>query len=91
MTIYCPHPSGVNNKIYTSSVFKEIENMKPMAFNSTPFILYQDIKVQDIDIFEDAWGFNSEFNDVIDFLGKLKVVPGQSLTKTLIEKIRKQV
>ena len=64
--------------------------MKPMGLNSTPFISYHDIKVEDIDLFEDAWGLNSEFCDVIDLLRQIKVVPGRRLTKRLIEKIRKQ-
>jgi hypothetical protein len=64
--------------------------MKPMGLTSTPFISYHDIKVKDIDLFEDAWGLNSEFCDVIDLLGQIKAVPGRRLTKRLIEKIRKQ-
>jgi hypothetical protein len=65
--------------------------MKPMVHNSTPFISYHDIKVEDIDIIEDAYGINSEFYDVICFLGLMKSIPGRNLTKTLIDKIRKQV
>ena len=62
-----------------------------MGLNSTPFISYCDIKVENIDLIEDAWGLNSEFCDVIDLLGQLKSVPGKSLTTDLIKKIRKQV
>ena len=69
----------------------KMKTMKPMGLNSTHFITYYDIKVEDIDPIEDAWGFHSEFNDVIDLLGQINAVPGKSLTKTLIEKIRKQV
>jgi hypothetical protein len=65
--------------------------MKPMVYNSTPFISYHDIKLKDIDIFEDAYGLNSEFYDVIYALGLIKSIPGKSLTRTLIDKIRKQV
>lgn len=65
--------------------------MKPMVFNSTPFISYHEINVEDIDIFEDAWGFNTEFTDVIDLLGQVNVVPGVRLTMNLMIKIRKQV
>jgi len=61
-----------------------------MGLTSTPFISYHNIKVKDIDLFEDAWGLNSEFCDVIDLLGQIKAVPGRRLTKRLIEKIRKQ-
>jgi hypothetical protein len=65
--------------------------MKPMGLNFTQFISYRDIKTKDIDLLEDAWGINSEFRDVIDLLGQLKVIPEKSLTKNLIKKIRKKV
>jgi hypothetical protein len=64
--------------------------MKPMGLNSTLFISYRDIKVNEIDLFEDAWGLNSEFSDVIDLLRQLEATPGRRLTKRLIGKIRKQ-
>jgi hypothetical protein len=64
--------------------------MKPMGLTSTPFISYHNINVKDLDLFEDAWGLNSEFSDVINLLRKIKVVPGRKLTKRLVEKIRKQ-
>jgi len=62
--------------------------MKPMVLNSTPFISYRDIKVEGIDLIEDAWGFNSEFCDVISLLRQLKVEPEKKLINNLIEKIR---
>ena len=65
--------------------------MKPMVYNSTPFISYHDINLKDIDLVEDAYGFNSEFYDVICALGLIKSIPDKSLTRTLIDKIRKQV
>jgi hypothetical protein len=64
--------------------------MKPMGLNSTPFVSYRDINVKDADLIEDAWGFNSEFCDVIELIRQLKAVPGKRLTRRLIEKIRKQ-
>ena len=64
--------------------------MKPMELTSTPFISYHDIKVKDADLFEDAWGLNSEFCDVIGLLRQIKAVPGRRVTKRLIEKFRKQ-
>jgi len=64
--------------------------MKPMDLNSTPFLSYHDIKVNHLDLFEDAWGLNSEFYEVIELLGQVKVVPEQWLTEKLIFKIRKQ-
>jgi hypothetical protein len=65
--------------------------MKPMGLNSTPFISYHEIDVEEIDLIEDAWGFNSEFCEVIELLDQTKVVTPRYLTKKLIEKIRKQV
>ena len=64
--------------------------MKPMVLIFTPFISYQKIQVTDEDLFEDAWGFRSEFDDVIELLGMIKPVPGKRLTKKLMEIIRKQ-
>ncbi len=68
-----------------------MKNVQPMGLNSTPFISYQEINVDEIDVFYDAWGFNSEFNDVIKFLEQVKIVAGKNLTKSLIDKIRRQV
>lgn len=65
--------------------------MKPMGLNSTQFISYHDIRTENIDLIEDAFGLNSEFHDVIAILGKIKFVPGERLTKSLIKKIRKKV
>ena len=61
----------------------------PMGLISTQFVSYHKIKVNKVDLFEDAWGINSEFRDVIEFLDQLKPVPGRRMTKNLIEKIRK--
>jgi hypothetical protein len=65
--------------------------MKPMGLISTQFITFRDIKVQDIDLFEDAWGLNSEFSEVIDLLRQVNPVPERCLTTSLIKKIRKIV
>jgi hypothetical protein len=65
--------------------------MKPMGLFSTQFITFRDIKVEDIDLIEDAWGLNTEFSDVIDLLRQIDPVPERCLTTTLIEKIRKIV
>ena len=64
--------------------------MKPMGLNSTQFISYHNINVNDIDLIEDAWGLNYEFCDVVDFLKQIKPVPERALTKRLIERIRKK-
>jgi hypothetical protein len=63
--------------------------MKPMGLISTPFITYRDIKVENVDLIEDAWGLNSEFCDVLELLRQLKVAPGKCLTSSLIKQIRK--
>jgi len=62
-----------------------------MGLISTPFITYRDIKVKDIDLIEDAMGLNAEFCNVIALLRSIKVVPGRSLTTSLIKSIRKKV
>ncbi len=61
-----------------------------MVLTSTHFISYHNIKVNNVDLFEDAWGLNSEFSDVIHLLRQIRIVPGRRLTKSLIEKVRKQ-
>ena len=58
-----------------------------MDLKFTPFISYRNINVDDVDIFEDALGLNTEFKDVIEALGQLKVVPGNDLIMELMEKI----
>ena len=65
--------------------------MKPMVLISTPFITYQDIKVDNVDLYEDAWGLDSEFRDVFDLLRQIDEVPERNLTTSLINKIRKKV
>jgi hypothetical protein len=65
--------------------------MKPMDLISTPLITYRDIKVENVDLIEDAWGLNSEFSDVIDVLHMVKAVPGRYLTRNLMKKLRKKV
>jgi len=63
----------------------------PMGLISTQFISYHNIKVNDTDLFEDAWGVNSEFSDVIKFLDQVKPVPEIQLTIKLIAKIRNEI
>jgi hypothetical protein len=62
----------------------------PMGLTSTPFISYHDIRIDEIDLFEDAFGIYPEFSDVIEILRQLNIVAGESLTSDLIDKIRKQ-
>jgi hypothetical protein len=63
---------------------------KPMGLNSTPFLSYPEILTEDIDIYDDAWGFYPQFHDVIDILKQVKPVPGKRLTDKLIKRIRKE-
>ena len=65
--------------------------MKPMGLISTQFITLREIKVEETDLIEDAWGLRSEFSDVIKLLDLIKPVPGRCLTTNLISKIRKIV
>jgi len=59
-----------------------------MGRNSTPFLSYQQIKTDTIDLYEDAWGLYHEFEDVIVLLNEVKTVPKKRLTKRLIRRIR---
>ncbi len=61
-----------------------------MGLNSTLFISYHDIKVDNIDLYEDAWGFDSQFHDVISLLHQVKAVPGKRLIRHIMERIRQQ-
>ena len=61
-----------------------------MVLTSTPFISYHEIKVEDTDILEDAWGFNTDFCDVKTFLGRINTDPGYRLVANLIEIIHNQ-
>jgi hypothetical protein len=65
--------------------------MKPMELISTQFITLREIKVEEVDLIEDAWGIDSEFCDVIDLLRQIEPVPERCLTMNLIKKIRKIV
>jgi hypothetical protein len=60
-----------------------------MGLNSTPLLSYQEIFVHEIDIYDDAWGFCQEFNDVINLIKQVKKpVAGKRLTQKLIAKVR---
>jgi hypothetical protein len=62
-----------------------------MVLNSTPLLSYQKIFVEEIDIYDDAWGFYPEFNDVINLLKQVKKpVAGKRLTRKLIAKVREK-
>jgi len=65
--------------------------MEPMGLIFTQFIRFRDIKVEDIDLFEDAMGLNCDFFEVIELLRQVNPVPERYLTTSLIKKIRKKV
>jgi len=62
--------------------------MMPMDLNSTPFLSYRDINTDGIDLYEDAWGFFTEFTDVIGLLQQVRPVPDERLISRTIQKIR---
>jgi hypothetical protein len=64
--------------------------MKPMGLSSTHFLSYHEIKTEGIDIYDDAFGFQQQFDDVIGYLKQVKPVPEKRLTRRLIAKIRKR-
>jgi len=59
-----------------------------MAKTSTPFLSYREVQVDNVDIYDDAFGFYQEFGDVFNLLDQLKPVPKKRLTKRLIERVR---
>jgi hypothetical protein len=63
--------------------------MMPMGLNSTHFLSYREISTENIDLFDDAWGFYQEFKTVFDLLGHLNPEPDKRLTRRLIKRIRK--
>ncbi len=65
-----------------------MKNVKPMGLISTSFISYHEINVRETDLFEDAWGLNSGYSDVIQFLEEFKPEPENQLIDRLIELIR---
>jgi hypothetical protein len=65
--------------------------MTPMGLNSTPFLTYRDINTDKIDLFEDAFGFNAQYNDITGLLKMVKAVPGKSMTSRVIRNIKKQI
>jgi hypothetical protein len=71
------------------AVFSGNEIMAPMGITFTHFISYREINVQSLDLFEDAWGMNNQFVDVIALLRQAEASPVEGLTRKLIVKIRK--
>jgi len=61
----------------------------PMDLTSARFISYSEINTDDTDLYEDAWGIPSEFNDVFALLERDKTVPTVELTKRLSDLINR--
>ncbi len=55
-----------------------------MELTSTQFVSFQDIKTGDTDIYGDAWGFDTEFSDVLSLLGKIDSSRADDLGEKLI-------
>lgn len=58
---------------------------------STPFILHSDIETKDIDIFEDAYGFDVHYRDVINMVKKAMPKAPADVTERLIAKVRSTI
>jgi len=56
-----------------------------MELISTPTLKYDEIEVKATDIYDDAWGFNSEFSDVFSVLGKPDYTPADRMGERLIK------
>lgn len=61
-----------------------------MDLTSTPFVSYSEINVKETDLYEDAWGFNSEFQDVLKELGSIDSEPGDLMAERLIADLHRQ-
>jgi hypothetical protein len=64
--------------------------MKPMGKNSTRFIKYHEINVNETDLLYDAMGLNSDFHDVFEILDQIKITPGKNLNSRLMKCIRNE-
>jgi hypothetical protein len=58
-----------------------------MNLISTPFLKYHEIEAESTDIHDDAWGFNSEFSDILSYLGKIDETPADAMSERLIDLI----
>ncbi|MBP7730374.1 MAG: hypothetical protein KA114_01925 [Bacteroidales bacterium] len=63
----------------------------PVNLISTQLISYSDINSEETDIYDDAWGFSSEFADVLNFLGTIDDEPPSTTTEKLLEIINKKL
>ncbi|HOK25714.1 MAG TPA: hypothetical protein P5320_03570 [Bacteroidales bacterium] len=62
-----------------------------MNLNSTPFVKYDEIDVEDADLIDEAWDFRAEFHDVFELLDTLKAEPDRQVTERLMEIIEGQM
>jgi hypothetical protein len=62
----------------------------PMELTSTPLITYREINVTSTDLYDDAWGFKTEFPDVLCFLGEIDTDPVDHLTDHLLAFLSKK-
>jgi len=53
----------------------------------SPFLSFEELNVDDIDIYDDAWGFNCQFPDIVKILNLVEPVPPPSVISRLMEKI----
>jgi hypothetical protein len=56
----------------------------PMGLNSTPFISYHQINTENTDLISDAYGFDTEFTDVVNLLDEYEPLPEDELISSLI-------
>jgi hypothetical protein len=60
-----------------------------MDYNSTHLLSFAEIRVNEIDIYEDAFGLYPEINDVTELSPDNGLEPDPGLVNRLIERIRK--
>ena len=61
--------------------------MKPMDENSTQFLQYRDIIIDDIDLISNAWGFDQQFSQVFAVLDLICNEPDENMVSRLISDI----
>jgi hypothetical protein len=61
--------------------------MKPVIEAFVSFLSYDDLDVSDIDVYDDAWGFNHQFGDVFRKLSLANPEPSESVVGRLLAKI----
>jgi hypothetical protein len=61
--------------------------MKPVIETFVPYLSYDELDVSDIDVYDDAWGFNHQFADVFRKLSLANPEPSESVIGSLLAKI----